>query len=76
MMLDLASPDLSPLISSLNRRKAFVIAGTGVSSASIDSDNRKIFGTWTNLLRYGIAFCCEKCRKEASWGRYLPYFFG
>lgn len=68
MPLNFANSDLQPLIASLNKRKAFVIAGAGVSSASIDSDSRKIFGTWTNLLRYGIAFCCDKCRQEATWG--------
>jgi|GEM_PF-3002766 len=67
-MLDLTKPEIQTLITSLNKRKAFVIAGAGVSSASIDPDSRKIFGTWTNLLRYGIAFCCEKCRREATWG--------
>ena len=67
-MPDLTKPEIQTLITSFNKRKAFVIAGAGVSSASIDHDSRKIFGTWTNLLRYGIDFCCEKCRREATWG--------
>lgn len=68
MPLDLSKPEIQTLITSLNKRKAFVIAGAGVSSASIDADSRKIFGTWTNLLRYGITFCCDKCRTEDNWG--------
>lgn len=68
MPLDLTKSEIQTLISSLNKRKAFVIAGAGVSSASIDSDSRKIFGTWTNLLRYGITFCCDKCITDENWG--------
>jgi hypothetical protein len=68
MPLDITKPEIQTLISSLNKRKAFLIAGTGVSSASIDPDSRKIFGTWTNLLRYGITFCYEKCHTEETWG--------
>lgn len=74
MPLNLTKPEIQTLISSLNKRKAFVIAGAGVSSASIDPDSRKIFGTWTNLLHYGISFCCDKCHRDATWGDFCRTF--
>ncbi|MFN8345255.1 MAG: SIR2 family protein [Spirosomataceae bacterium] len=68
MPLDFTKPEIQTLINTLNRRKALVIAGTGVSSATISNTERAIFGTWTALLQYGIKFCCEQCRKEENWG--------
>ncbi|MFN8354561.1 MAG: SIR2 family protein [Spirosomataceae bacterium] len=68
MLLDFTKPEIQTLIHTLNRRKALVIAGTGVSSATIPKNERAVFGTWTALLNYGIKFCCEQCRKEENWG--------
>lgn len=71
MPVDITNPEIQNLISALNKRKAFVIAGAVVSSASIDVDSHKMIGTCTNLLRYGIQFCCDKCRTEDNWGDLL-----
>ena len=64
--MDFESPDSKYLLDALSKKRAMIVVGTGVSNAT-DPNARRIIGSWTALLKYGIQFCCEQCRKEPDW---------